>query len=329
MTGTSMSPAAATAPSIPGSPPIRPGARRPTTRAGAPPTPAARRPVRLVHLEPAADRRRGAPAGARDQAPAAPSKEQLVNAIPRLERTEFRGFGPGALRFLRRLARHNNRGMVRAATARSTRPRCATRCARWWRRWTSGWPGSRPSSWATRAARSSGSTATSGSPRTSRPTRPTPPASSTITDAGPRGRARTPTGPAAGLYFQLADGECFVAGGIWMPARPALDKIREAIADDPEALDRIVRAPAFRRRFKALTPGGDADAAAARLRRGASRRSGGSGTSRSRPPGMLDGAGGAEPAARRRSSSGTSPRWCRWCGGSTGRSGIGRGSGRY
>jgi uncharacterized protein (DUF2461 family) len=38
-----------------------------------------------------------------------------------------------------------------------------------------------------------------------------------------------------------------------MPARPALEKIREAIAEDPEGLARIVRAPGFRRRFRALT----------------------------------------------------------------------------
>ena len=72
-------------------------------------------------------------------------------------------------------------------------------------------------------------------------------------DAG-RGAGRDADGAAAGLYFQLADGECFVAGGLWMPARPALDRVREAIDEDPEALDRLIRAPAFRRRFRELTP---------------------------------------------------------------------------
>ena len=75
-------------------------------------------------------------------------------------------------------------------------------------------------------------------------------------DAG-RGAGQDADGAGAGLYFQLADGECFVAGGIWMPARPALDKIREALADDPEGLrhDRpraglppAVRCPQPRRR---------------------------------------------------------------------------------
>ena len=71
-------------------------------------------------------------------------------------------------------------------------------------------------------------------------------------DAG-RGAGQDADGAGAGLYFQLADGECFVAGGIWMPARPALDKIREALADDPEGLGDVVRAPAFRRRFGTLS----------------------------------------------------------------------------
>ncbi len=49
-----------------------------------------------------------------------------------------------------------------------------------------------------------------------------------------------------------------------MPARPALDKIREALADDPGGMDAVVRAPVFRRRFKAL----DREAMLTRLPRG-------------------------------------------------------------
>ena len=70
-------------------------------------------------------------------------------------------------------------------------------------------------------------------------------------DAG-RGAGQDAQGAGAGLYFQLEDGQCFVAGGMWMPARPALERIREAIADDPDALDRLHRAAAFRRRFRRL-----------------------------------------------------------------------------
>jgi uncharacterized protein (TIGR02453 family) len=70
-------------------------------------------------------------------------------------------------------------------------------------------------------------------------------------DAG-RGAGQDAEGAGAGLYFQLADGDCFVAGGIWMPARSALDKIREEIAARYEELEDIVQAPVFRRRFKRL-----------------------------------------------------------------------------
>jgi uncharacterized protein (TIGR02453 family) len=51
---------------------------------------------------------------------------------------------------------------------------------------------------------------------------------------------------------------------MWMPARPALDRIREAIADDPDAVDRLLRAPAFRRRFRRL----DGEAMLKRMPRG-------------------------------------------------------------
>lgn len=56
----------------------------------------------------------------------------------------------------------------------------------------------------------------------------------------------------AGLYFHLAPGNCFAGGGIWMPPRPALLKIRERIADDPEEWEEIVRSAGFRRRFGEL-----------------------------------------------------------------------------
>lgn len=82
-------------------------------------------------------------------------------------------------------------------------------------------------------------------------------------DAG-RGAGQDAQGAGAGLYFQIADGECFVAGGMWMPARPALEKIREAIAEAPRALDLVVRMPAFRRRFGTL----DREAMLTRLPRG-------------------------------------------------------------
>ena len=82
-------------------------------------------------------------------------------------------------------------------------------------------------------------------------------------DAG-RGAGQDAEGAGAGLYFQLAQGECFVAGGMWMPARPALDRIREAIADAPEDFEALLQAPAFRRRFRHL----DREALLKRMPRG-------------------------------------------------------------
>lgn len=56
----------------------------------------------------------------------------------------------------------------------------------------------------------------------------------------------------AGFYFHLAPDEVFTGGGVWMPPRPALARIRDAIAEDHATLEEILRAPAFRRRFGGL-----------------------------------------------------------------------------
>jgi uncharacterized protein (TIGR02453 family) len=82
-------------------------------------------------------------------------------------------------------------------------------------------------------------------------------------DAG-RGAGQDAEGAGAGLYFQIARGECFVAGGMWMPARPALDRIREAIADAPDDFETVLRAPRFRGRFRRL----DQEAQLKRMPRG-------------------------------------------------------------
>lgn len=82
-------------------------------------------------------------------------------------------------------------------------------------------------------------------------------------DAG-RGAGQDAVGAGAGFYFQVAPGDCFAAAGIWMPARPALHRIREALAEEWEAFDAIVRAPAFRR----LTGGLDEEAMLKRMPRG-------------------------------------------------------------
>ncbi|MGH2671548.1 MAG: DUF2461 domain-containing protein, partial [Actinomycetota bacterium] len=40
---------------------------------------------------------------------------------------------------------------------------------------------------------------------------------------------------APGYYLHLEPGECFVAGGMWMPEPEVLQAIRQRIADDPSA----------------------------------------------------------------------------------------------
>ena len=60
----------------------------------------------------------------------------------------------------------------------------------------------------------------------------------------------------AGFYFHVEPGTCYVAGGYWMPPRPALDQIRQALTDDVKAFERIVSAPAFRRTFSRLSQEG-------------------------------------------------------------------------
>lgn len=56
-------------------------------------------------------------------------------------------------------------------------------------------------------------------------------------------------GGGAGFYFHLQPGHSFVGGGCWMPPRPALKTFRAAIDKDPRGFERIVLAPAVRRRF--------------------------------------------------------------------------------
>lgn len=46
----------------------------------------------------------------------------------------------------------------------------------------------------------------------------------------------------AGFYFHLQPGKSFVGGGLWMPSRPQLTRLRTAIADDPTGFERAVRA---------------------------------------------------------------------------------------
>ena len=71
-------------------------------------------------------------------------------------------------------------------------------------------------------------------------------------------------GGGAGFYFQVAPGNSFSGGGIWMPPREALLRLRDAIAARPAAFARTVSAPAVVRRFGGL----DEDAVLKRVPRG-------------------------------------------------------------
>ncbi len=59
-------------------------------------------------------------------------------------------------------------------------------------------------------------------------------------------------GGGAGFYFHLEPGRSLVGGGCWMPPRPALQKFRAAIAADARGFERIVTAPALRRKMDGL-----------------------------------------------------------------------------
>jgi uncharacterized protein (TIGR02453 family) len=60
----------------------------------------------------------------------------------------------------------------------------------------------------------------------------------------------------AGFYFHLEPGGCFCGGGIWMPPRPAVARIRQHIVDDLEGFEEIVTARGFKQRFGELSTEG-------------------------------------------------------------------------
>jgi uncharacterized protein (TIGR02453 family) len=60
-------------------------------------------------------------------------------------------------------------------------------------------------------------------------------------------------GGGAGFYFHLEPGASFVGGGIWMPPRESLTRIRDAIVDGHPSFERIVTARPFTRRFGTLS----------------------------------------------------------------------------
>jgi len=57
----------------------------------------------------------------------------------------------------------------------------------------------------------------------------------------------------AGFYFHIEPGASLVAGGIWMPPRHSLAKIRQQMVDDLPGFMRVIGGTAFRKRFGGLT----------------------------------------------------------------------------
>jgi uncharacterized protein (TIGR02453 family) len=210
-----------------------------------------RRPVRLVHLEPARDRRAALRRELEIKRMTRMAKERLLGRRGGpADARGFAGFSAEALGFLRRLRRNNRREWFeRHRAVYETAVRDPMRAL--------------VEEMDVRLARLAPEL--TGDPRRSifrihrdvRFSRDQSPYKTNAAcqfyhmDAG-RGAGRDAEGAGAGLYFQLAHGECFVAGGLWMPPRPALGRVREAIDADPDALDRLIRAPAFRRRFRRL-----------------------------------------------------------------------------
>ena len=219
-----------------------------------------RLPVALVHTEPAEDR--GAALRRELAIKRLSRKEKEAMVAGQAERPGFRGFRPESLGFLRRLKRNNRREWFeRNRAIYETEVRDPLRLL--------------VEEMDVRLARIAPEI--TGDPKHSifrihRDVRFSADKSPYKTnaacqfyhhDAG-RGAGQDAQGAGAGLYFQLEHGQCFVAGGMWMPARPALERIRDRLADSPGALDRLLRAPAFRRRFGRL----DEEAMLKRMPRG-------------------------------------------------------------
>jgi len=81
---------------------------------------------------------------------------------------------------------------------------------------------------------------------------------------GSRGVGREASGGGAGFYFQIAPGNSYSGGGMWMPPKEALGRIRDAIAEDPRGFARIAKDPRLARRFGGL----DGEAVLKRVPRG-------------------------------------------------------------
>ena len=59
-------------------------------------------------------------------------------------------------------------------------------------------------------------------------------------------------GGGAGFYFHLEPGTSQTGGGLWMPGRAVLTRLRDAIAERPSAFAKAAASPTMRRRFGGL-----------------------------------------------------------------------------
>ena len=59
--------------------------------------------------------------------------------------------------------------------------------------------------------------------------------------------------PKAGYYLHLEPGNCFIAGGIWMPEPENLKKIRQEIDYNGKELEKIIKAKEFKTLFETLS----------------------------------------------------------------------------
>lgn len=70
-------------------------------------------------------------------------------------------------------------------------------------------------------------------------------------DAG-RGVGTQAAHGGAGFYFHMEASRASIGGGIWMPPRNALQKIRESIEEDPEPLRALLATMTIKRQFGGL-----------------------------------------------------------------------------
>jgi uncharacterized protein (TIGR02453 family) len=66
-------------------------------------------------------------------------------------------------------------------------------------------------------------------------------------DAGRGVGSATTAHGGAGFYFDIEPTRSSIGGGIWMPPRPTLARIREQIDEDPAPLVRLLRVPTLKR----------------------------------------------------------------------------------